>query len=57
MIGDRLSTDIRFAENAGFKSVLVLSGETDKKMLADSGMRPDVVLDSIRDIVAEVSGA
>lgn len=47
MVGDRLMTDIRFAKNNGFASVLVLSGETDEEMLAAGKIKPDVVLPSI----------
>lgn len=35
MVGDRLSTDIAFAANAGFASMLVLSGETDITMYTE----------------------
>ena len=44
MVGDRLYTDIRFGKNAGFHSILVLSGETTEEMLATSDVRPDLVL-------------
>ena len=47
MVGDRLNTDIRFAENSGMKSLLVLSGETTEEMLALSPVRPHVVLERL----------
>ena len=47
MVGDRLSTDMRFAINNGFVSVLVLTGEATKKDLKASGLAVDVILDSI----------
>ena len=50
MVGDRLSTDIKFAKKFGMISVLVLSGETDQKMLQDFGIAPDLVFDSIKDL-------
>ena len=51
MIGDRLSTDIQFAVNAGVNSVLVLSGETTKEAYDKSTIRADLVADSINDLV------
>lgn len=50
MAGDRLYTDILFALNNGYQSLLVLSGETDEKMLADSGIVPTHVLPSVNDL-------
>ena len=44
MAGDRLYTDIRFGINAGFHSILVLSGETTEKMLEESDVCPELVL-------------
>lgn len=49
MVGDRLCTDMQFALNNGFVSVLVLSGETTLADYEKSGMHLDVVLDSIAD--------
>ncbi len=51
MIGDRLHTDVRFANNNGFTSVLVLSGETDESMLKRSKDKPDFVLKDVNDIL------
>ena len=51
MVGDRLNTDIAFGNNCGFKSILVLSGETDKDMLSKSKIKPSMVLNSVKDIV------
>ena len=47
MAGDRLYTDIRFGINAGFHSILVLSGETTEKMLKESDVRPELVLSDL----------
>ena len=49
-VGDRLYTDIAVAKNAGAVSVLVLSGETDRDMLAGSDIQPDYTLSDIRAI-------
>lgn len=51
MVGDRLYTDIAFGNNNGFKSVLVLTGETTRDMLKDSQTQPDVVLDAVKNII------
>lgn len=53
MAGDRLNTDILFAINSGFRSILVLSGETTEGALAASAVRPDLVLPSINEILKE----
>ena len=50
MVGDRLYTDIAFGNNCGFVSVLVLTGETDRTMVDASEVKPDYVLDGVRDI-------
>ncbi len=54
MVGDRLNTDILFALNAGFHSVLVLSGETTADVLAASEIRPEVVLPDLNAILTDV---
>lgn len=52
MIGDRLYTDILFGINNGYKSLLVLSGETTDAMLRDSGIQPTYVLPSINELIS-----
>jgi HAD superfamily hydrolase (TIGR01457 family) len=54
MVGDRLMTDIAFAKENGFVSVLVLSGETDRKALEESGVEPDFVFSSVREIISRI---
>jgi HAD superfamily hydrolase (TIGR01458 family) len=49
MVGDRVSSDIRGAKNAGIKSVLVKTGEFKESDLA-GGVQPDYIIDSINDI-------
>jgi arabinose operon protein AraL len=50
MIGDRLETDVRMGNRSGMTTVLVLSGATDRETVADSGIRPDHVIESIANI-------
>ncbi len=50
MVGDRLTTDIRMASDAGIRSILVLSGETDMALLERSSVKPTFVKDSVADI-------
>lgn len=50
MVGDRMHTDIRFANRNGMKSVLVLSGETTRESMARFPDRPDLVLGCLGDI-------
>ncbi len=50
MIGDRIYTDIKLANNYGLKSILVLSGETNIDKLDKIDIIPDFVFDSVMDI-------
>jgi len=50
MVGDRLTTDLRFAVNNGYLSALVLSGETDLQMLNEYADAPDLVMKSIAEL-------
>ncbi len=50
MIGDRLYTDIKMAQDAGIRSILVLSGETSKEDLKDSIVQPTFIVPSVADI-------
>lgn len=50
MVGDRLYTDIRMAEDAGTRSVLVLSGEATREDLEASGLAPVAVVESVAEI-------
>lgn len=47
MVGDRLSTDKKLAENAGIDFALVLSGEAKKSDLKNEDKQPEVVLDNL----------
>lgn len=55
MIGDRTYTDIRFANNCGMKSVLVLSGETKREALGSIPDKPDLVLLELDGLVEGIS--
>lgn len=50
MVGDRLETDIEMGERVGMTTVLVLSGVTDERELAEATVSPDHVIDSLADI-------
>jgi 4-nitrophenyl phosphatase len=50
MVGDRLETDIAFAKQGGWVSVLTLSGVTDRSVEFPEGLAPDFVIDSIADL-------
>ena len=51
MVGDRLYTDIRFGVDNGMASVLVLTGETDRKMAEESPIKPSVMLETFADVL------
>lgn len=53
LVGDRLSTDIRMASEAGMASALVLTGATSLADIASSTVHPDFILDSLRDLLPE----
>ncbi|MBB4827046.1 arabinose operon protein AraL [Sporosarcina luteola] len=50
MVGDRLETDIRMANEAGIQSVLVMTGITTFDMLIAASDKPGFVLDSVQEI-------
>lgn len=50
MVGDRLYTDIRFANKNKFDSVLVLSGESNLLSLSKFPDKPTLVLPSVKDL-------
>lgn len=53
MVGDRLMTDMEFANKCGFKSYLVLSGETTLKAYKDSKIKVTYLVNSVKDIIIE----
>lgn len=52
VVGDRIYTDIKSGLNAGALSVLVMSGETTTEILEKSVDKPDVVLQTAKEIIA-----
>jgi HAD superfamily hydrolase (TIGR01450 family) len=50
MVGDRIYTDIKMAQNAGAFGVLVLSGETTLEVAQSAPAPPDLTLPSIREL-------
>jgi 4-nitrophenyl phosphatase len=57
MVGDRLETDIAFAKQGRWTSVLTLSGVTKKCDEFPEGLEPDFVIDSIIDLPDVLSKA
>ncbi|QVQ54084.1 HAD-IIA family hydrolase [Spiractinospora alimapuensis] len=47
MIGDRVSTDMRMAHEAGMRSALVLTGVTTRDQAVESRWEPDLVCESL----------
>ena len=50
MVGDRVCSDIKGASDFGIRSILLRTGEFDERDL-DGDVRPDVVLDSITEVL------
>ncbi|MEF9989610.1 MAG: HAD-IIA family hydrolase [Christensenellaceae bacterium] len=50
MVGDRLYTDIKTAQNGGIVGIAVLSGEISYDDIRKSDVSPDYILDSVRGI-------
>ncbi len=51
IVGDRLETDMRMGCEHGLKTVLVLSGVTRSDSLGRSPFQPDLVVDSVADLL------
>ena len=52
VVGDRIYTDVKSGINAGITGILVLSGETDEKILEASDVKPHLVLKDAGEILA-----
>ncbi len=50
-VGDRLYTDIAIASGTKATSILVLTGETKREDLENAAVQPDVIIDSIGDLL------
>jgi HAD superfamily hydrolase (TIGR01450 family) len=57
IVGDRLSTEIRMAENVGCQSACVLTGDATRPAIATSEVQPSVVLDDVSDLLSYVEEA
>ena len=57
MVGDRIYTDVKTGINAGVTSILVLSGETTLEDYKKSDVKPDYILDSVKDILDAIKEA
>lgn len=51
IVGDRLYTDIAFAVNAGLTGICTLTGESDRTAIEKFSHQPDVVVDSVADLI------
>lgn len=51
-VGDRLETDVAIGARHGIPAVLVLSGVATRESLAESTIKPDLVLDGLGDLAA-----
>ena len=54
MVGDRIYTDVKTGINAGVTSILVLSGETTMEDYKKSDVKPDYILNSVKDILEAI---
>ena len=50
-IGDRLHTDFKMAKSIGLNFICVLTGETTRENLENSIEWPELVVDSVDDII------
>jgi len=55
LIGDRLYTDIKMANDQGLTSILVLSGETKKNDLNKSPYKPDYIYKNLREVLNNIN--
>ena len=53
MVGDRMDTDVRVGTEAGLETVLVLTGYTQREMVARYPYQPTRIVDSVADLETE----
>ena len=51
VVGDRLYTDIKCGAGNGLYSIFVLSGEAQLKDLPNSEVQPDLIFDSLKELI------
>ena len=51
MVGDRLYTDVAAGVNNGYTGILVLSGEATMEDVKESKIIPDLIFDSVKDMI------
>lgn len=56
-VGDRLYTDMRMANENGFLAVLTLTGEAGVEDLRDSPYRPDLIVDTLEQLLERLGPA
>ncbi|MCL4246401.1 MAG: HAD-IIA family hydrolase [Candidatus Dadabacteria bacterium] len=56
IIGDRLDTDIAGGKKAGIVTILTLTGSTKREDIAGSEIKPDYVINDLRDLYKDVPG-
>lgn len=54
IVGDRLYTDIAVADGSDVTSILVLSGESTLEDVETSDVKPDIILNSLKDITEKL---
>ena len=50
VIGDTMATDIQGGVSVGYKTILTLSGMTKREQLNDYAFKPDLIINSIKDL-------
>ena len=54
VVGDRIYTEVKSGLNAGVTGILVLSGESTLQTLAESDVKPHLVLEDASEILAAI---
>ena len=51
VVGDRIYTDITAGFNAGTFTICVLSGESTMETINNSDIKPNLIVDSVKDLI------